>query len=39
MGEDSVHETVDRKSDEVVGNVDQELVPTLGLVLLIAKSN
>lgn len=35
MREGSVHETVDRECDKVVGNVNQELVPALGLVVLI----
>jgi hypothetical protein len=36
--EDSVHETVDRETDEIVGNINQELVPALGLVVLIMKA-
>lgn len=37
--ENSVQKRVDRKCDEVVGNINQELVPALGHIILVVDGN
>lgn len=34
QGQNSVQQAIDRKCDNIIGNVDQELVPALRVVLL-----